>query len=64
MKQAKKQKEIVHEEEDTAVGEAEDEDEGPAFTEIDTLQEHGINMADIQKLKQAGLSTVLSILMW
>lgn len=27
------------------------------------MQEHGINMADIIKLKQAGLATVLSILM-
>jgi hypothetical protein len=64
MKQAKKQKEVVHEEEETAIGEAHYEEEEQAFTEIDALQEHGINMADIQKLKQAGLSTILSILMW
>ncbi len=42
---------------------AEDEDV-QAFREIDCMQEHGINMADIIKLKQAGLATVLSILMW
>lgn len=41
-----------------------DEDEVQPFREIEVMQEHGINMADIQKLKQAGLATVLSILMW
>jgi len=43
----------------------EDEDEEvQAFREIDQMQEHGINMADILKLKAAGLATVLSVLMW
>lgn len=40
------------------------EDEELPFNEIDQLQAHGINMADITKLKQAGLTTILSILMW
>ena len=48
--------------EDTAVT-MEDEEEQP-FHEIDALQEHGINAADINKLKAAGLCTVLSVLMW
>jgi hypothetical protein len=46
------------------VAEIEDEEEVQAFREVDCMQEHGINMADIIKLKQAGLATVLSILMW
>ena len=37
-------------------------DEQP-FHEIDQMQEHGINMGDIMKLKSAGLCTVLSVLM-
>lgn len=48
----------------TTVHDAADEEEVQAFREIDCMQEHGINMADIIKLKQAGLATVLSILMW
>jgi hypothetical protein len=44
--------------------EQEQEDEAPAFREIESMQEHGINMADILKLKQAGLATVLAVLMW
>ncbi|EZG82423.1 meiotic recombination DMC1-like protein [Gregarina niphandrodes] len=32
------------------------------FIEIDRLQDQGINVADIQKLKQAGYQTVLSVL--
>ena len=40
------------------------EDEEAPFNEIDMLQQHGINMADVTKLKQAGLTTILSILMW
>ena len=66
MKQAKKQQKVVSiQDEATAVDEARmEEDESPAFREIDCMQEHGINMADIIKLKQAGLATVLSILMW
>lgn len=50
------------EDEDTQAGM--DEEEELPFNEIDQLQQHGINAADITKLKQAGLSTVLSILMW
>ena len=66
MKQAKKQQKVSQiQEEATAVGEGGvEEDESPAFREIDCMQDHGINMADIIKLKQAGLATVLSILMW
>ena len=37
MKQAKKQKEVTQEEEETAVGEAEFDDDCQAFTEIDEL---------------------------
>jgi hypothetical protein len=70
MKQAKKEKTTTIkeatencEDEATDVGQDHDDDDQP-FNEIDQLQEHGINMADITKLKQAGLTTVLSILMW
>jgi len=34
-----------------------------AFKDVDQLQEQGINAADITKLKQAGLCTVMSVLM-
>ena len=68
MKQAKKQQKpaVVQEEETaiTTVQEGADDEDVQAFREIDCMQEHGINMADIIKLKQAGLATVLSILMW
>ena len=39
-----------------------DDEEDQPFNEIDQLQQHGINMADINKLKAAGLTTCLSIL--
>ena len=59
----KQQKQIeCGEEEETQVGQ--DEEEEQPFNEIDQLQQHGINAADITKLKQAGLGTILSILMW
>ena len=68
MKAAKKQQETMQaaaadceEEETTMCGQEDDEQ---PFNEIDQLQQHGINMADITKLKQAGLTTILSILMW
>lgn len=66
MKQAKKQQQKTTQIQDeaTAVAEIEDEEEQQAFREIDCMQEHGINMADILKLKAAGMATVLSILMW
>lgn len=38
------------------------DDEDP-FTNIDELQNHGINGGDINKLKAAGLCTVISCLM-
>ncbi|KAF9434156.1 Meiotic recombination protein dmc1 [Entomortierella beljakovae] len=41
----------------------EDEDEEVFFTEIDELQNHGINAADITKLKQAGICTVRCVQM-
>ena len=50
-------------EEDEEATNVEEEEELP-FNEIDQLQQHGINMADVTKLKQAGLTTILSILMW
>lgn len=40
-----------------------DEEEALPFREIDQLQEHGINVADIMKLKAAGMATIMSILM-
>lgn len=55
---------IEHEDEATDVGIDDDEEEQQPFNEIDQLQQHGINMADIQKLKLAGLTTCMSILMW
>ena len=67
MKQAKKQqvKSQIAEEELTAAPDQQHyEDEPEAFHQIDCMQEHGINMADIMKLKAAGLATCLSILMW
>lgn len=36
--------------------------EDETFHEIEKLQEHGVNMADILKLKQSGYCTVLSVL--
>ncbi|CAL1527049.1 unnamed protein product [Lymnaea stagnalis] len=42
---------------------ADDEDEDSFFQDIDILQNHGINMADIKKLKQAGICTVKGIQM-
>eukprot|EP01022_Parablepharisma_sp_SALTPOND_P021616 TRINITY_DN4304_c0_g1_i1.p2 TRINITY_DN4304_c0_g1~~TRINITY_DN4304_c0_g1_i1.p2 ORF type:complete len:390 (+),score=49.60 TRINITY_DN4304_c0_g1_i1:139-1308(+) len=39
------------------------EEEGPVYHEVDQLQSHGINAADISKLKLAGLCTVMSVLM-
>jgi hypothetical protein len=39
-------------------------EEDAPFTEIDKLQNYGINAADITKLKSVGLNTVLSVLMW
>ncbi|CAG8505377.1 7994_t:CDS:10 [Paraglomus occultum] len=41
----------------------ESEDEELFYTEIDELQNHGINAADIQRLKAAGLCTVRAITM-
>lgn len=42
--------------EDTVISE-------PAFNEIDQLQQFGINASDLNKLKSAGLCTVLGVLM-
>ena len=36
----------------------------PCFNEIDKLEQHGINMGDIGKLKAGGICTVLAVLMW
>jgi hypothetical protein len=36
----------------------------PAFNEIDKLEQHGINAADIGKLKSGGICTVMAVLMW
>ena len=64
MKQAKKQKEVVKEEEESTMGQSQlDEDEEQPFTEIDQLQNHGINGGDINKLKGHGLCTILACLM-
>ena len=55
---------MEEDEEETNCGMEEGDDERQPFNEIDQLQQHGINMADIAKLKQAGLTTCMSILMW
>lgn len=47
--------------EDQAVNDEEDEES--LFQDIDLLQNHGINVADIKKLKQAGICTVKGIQM-
>jgi hypothetical protein len=49
-----------HDEEETNMSEEEEE---KAYTQIDKLEAHGINMADINKLKGAGICTVLAVLM-
>lgn len=51
------------EDESTQEQALEDDEEELPFREIDQLQEHGINVADITKLKMAGMATVMSILM-
>ncbi|KAF9093132.1 Meiotic recombination protein dmc1 [Mortierella sp. GBA35] len=49
---------------DDLIEEEEDEVQSELFfTEVDELQNHGINMADITKLKQAGVCTVRCIQM-
>ncbi len=40
------------------------EDDEITFNEIDKLEQHGINMGDIKKLKAAGICTVMAVLMW
>jgi meiotic recombination protein DMC1 len=35
-----------------------------SFNEIDKLEQHGINAADINKLKGSGICTVMAVLMW
>ena len=48
----------------TADNEIEEQMESePAYNEIDKLQNQGINAADITKLKQAGICTVMAVLM-
>lgn len=42
---------------------ADDDEEESFFQDIDTLQNHGINVADIKKLKQAGICTVRGVQM-
>ncbi len=51
------------EEEETMVGTQQEEEEY-IVNEIDKLEQHGINMADINKLKAAGICTVMAVLMW
>ncbi|OMJ81979.1 hypothetical protein SteCoe_17466 [Stentor coeruleus] len=41
----------------------EEEEYVPCFSEVDKLQNYGINAADLTKLKSAGLCTVLGVLM-
>ncbi|ELP87968.1 meiotic recombination protein dmc1, putative [Entamoeba invadens IP1] len=41
----------------------EDEEEAPSFHQVEGLQEHGINVGDINKLKQAGCNTIESVIM-
>lgn len=58
--QAQKEKDEEH---DTQASEYEDGEEEQPFNEIDQLQNHGINGGDINKLKAAGLCTVVSCIM-
>lgn len=41
----------------------ETEDEETGFLDVDCLQQHGINVADIKKLKAAGICTVKGVQM-
>ncbi|KAF8526500.1 hypothetical protein JB92DRAFT_3081598 [Gautieria morchelliformis] len=41
----------------------EDDDEAPFFDLVDELQQHGINVQDITKLKSAGLNTITGVRM-
>ncbi|XP_025112615.1 meiotic recombination protein DMC1/LIM15 homolog [Pomacea canaliculata] len=43
------------------MGHKSDDDEESFFADIDQLQNHGINVADIKKLKQAGICTIKGI---
>jgi meiotic recombination protein DMC1 len=40
-----------------------EEEDGPYYTEIDKLQDSGINAGDLTKLKNAGFCTVMSVIM-
>ncbi len=60
MKQAKKPA-VASQEASTQASEIEDEE--LPFNAIEVLQEHGINMQDITKLKAAGIATVKAVLM-
>ena len=42
----------------SAAASADDVDLGDFFVDLDGLQTHGINVADIKKLKAAGICTV------
>lgn len=42
---------------------SENEDEESFFQDVDILQKHGINVADIKKLKAAGICTIKGIQM-
>lgn len=67
MQKAKKQQQqqpLPIQDEETQVSGGDDYDMEPAFNEIDKLEMHGINAADIGKLKAGGLCTVLAVLMW
>ena len=48
---------------DTQASEYDDGEDELPFNEIDQLQNHGINGGDINKLKAAGLCTVVSCIM-
>lgn len=50
-------------EEEQSQSQADEDQHEFVLKEIDTLQECGINVADINKLKAAGLCTIPSILM-
>ena len=56
------QAEITHEDDDTQA--SQDGSDEPSYIQIDKLEQHGINVADINKLKQAGICTVMAVLMW
>lgn len=58
-----KEKKKTKKDDDTASVTGVEESSEPTYVSIDKLQEHGVNAADIAKLKQGGICTVKGLLM-